>query len=126
MSCRKDIVEHAYPSRRDYADEEAIDWWRNLHAVPRRRLSDSLLLSQDDGIKVRSMWPTCDVCNKPVETFEQVFDPVSNRVLLTVRCHGEEETMRVGMDQILDLIESGCSGGRAFVRPRIPEQRKLR
>jgi len=124
MNDRKDIVEHVHPSRRDYAEEEAIDWWRNLHAWPKRRLYGTLLLSQEEGIKVAAMRPTCDVCDRLVDMFEQLLD--GRDIVLTVRCHGESETMRIGLDQILDLIAAGVPGGRAFVRLRIGETRKLR
>lgn len=124
MSDRRDIVEHVHPSRRDYADEVAIDWWKDRPRYE-RKLGRSLLLSQDEGIKLRSMWPTCDVCDKPVREMETVTSLDDRYVVMTARCHGEEETMRIGMETILELVGSGVTGGRAFVRLRIAEQGKI-
>jgi hypothetical protein len=103
---------------------KTIDWWRTRHAYPKRKLAHTLLLSQEEGIKLQTLWPVCDVCHKPVETFEWVCDGLS--CVMTVVCHGERETMHIGLDRILDLIDSAAPGGRAFVRRQMAEQRKLK
>ena len=35
--------------------------------------------------------PTCAVCHKPVETFEEVEDTFIDRVVFVARCHGQTE-----------------------------------
>lgn len=112
----KDLVEHIHPSRRDYAKEDAINWWSNRPRYE-RRMARTLLLSHDDYVRMNRLHPACAICSKPVDKFHWQFDGI--KCILIAECHGETEIMYVGLDDITDLLQNGVSGGEAFATKRI-------
>ena len=64
--------------------------------------------------------PTCDLCGRPVERFDETYDDFTARVRYRAWCHGETEYVDVNEE----VLRSGVAMtfARAFVGPRsLPE-----
>lgn len=64
-------------------------------------------------------WPTCDLCDKPVDRLESLtlIDAFEDGVVLVAHCHGEREEVRVD-PMLVEQQRGGLHFGRAFVQRR--------
>lgn len=115
MMTGKELTEHIHPSRPDHEEQEAENWWKPRPRY-KRVMNRTLLLSQTEHIKLTAMRPVCDLCDKSVDGFAWTF--TGPEVAFVATCHGEMETVKVNTEEILDMIATGVTGGRAFIRPK--------
>lgn len=64
-----------------------------------------------------SGWPRCAICGTPVQMVESVLCPISDRIRVSVMCHGEVETEYLTVFTLMD--STGVEFGTAFNQPRI-------
>jgi hypothetical protein len=64
--------------------------------------------------RARSL-PICDVCNRPVDAFEEIHEDFIDKVIFTARCHGQTERVSVSTSELCGSITLG----RAFVASKM-------
>jgi hypothetical protein len=60
-------------------------------------------------------WPTCAVCNKPVERCTRTEDHVRAKLTIVVECHGDLESVDILERELVDHADR-IKFGRAFER----------
>jgi hypothetical protein len=58
-------------------------------------------------------WPRCDKCQMPVQQFS-VYESSSTGITFVATCHGEEQTVTVPNDVLIDMLGSHVGFGTAF------------
>ena len=61
--------------------------------------------------------PICDVCNKPVDYIIRTRDEQKRREIITLVCHGEEETQY--LDDFILQIANKIEYGHAFINNKL-------
>lgn len=70
---------------------------------------------------MRMGWLTCAVCNKPVDSIEQIDDPYMDRRVFRAYCHGQVDEATLDAMTVQDSIEIKFTW--AFQRPGLEEPR---
>lgn len=65
-------------------------------------------------------WPTCAVCNKPVEKMEVFDDPMRQVRVYRAVCHGETQSAEIARFTMEDSL--AISFARAFEREAIGDE----
>jgi len=68
--------------------------------------------------------PICTVCNKPVDSIENMHDIVTLEIVWVVRCHGQSEEARLGQEYIEARGFGGLSFSKAFTAKALPPTQK--
>lgn len=63
-------------------------------------------------------WPTCAVCNKPVERMTRDDAPMMRKLTFVVECHGEVESVDLLASELVDAAER-IKFTRAFASSRL-------
>lgn len=63
-------------------------------------------------------WPTCAVCNKPVERMTRDEGPMMRKLTFVVECHGEVESVDLLASELVDAAER-IKFTRAFASSRL-------
>lgn len=50
-------------------------------------------------------WLTCAVCNKPVDSIEQIDDPYMDRRVFRAHCHGQVDEATLDAITLMDSID---------------------
>jgi len=69
-------------------------------------------------VKFTKKWPTCAVCNKPVDRLECIDNPRDNEVVYVAYCHGKRKVTRVPMRMLVHAVT--VTLGTAFAKT-LPE-----
>jgi recombinational DNA repair protein (RecF pathway) len=62
-------------------------------------------------------FPTCAICNKPVDKVETMYHPAYQGKLFRVHCHGQYEDQM--LDDMMFLGSHQVTFGKAFQKPQI-------
>jgi hypothetical protein len=68
-------------------------------------------------VKAEDVLPWCAVCDKRVDSIEEIRQPHVRKTLYIVRCHGQEERTVLGDEVILDSYS--IEVGTAFATRRL-------
>lgn len=61
----------------------------------------------------------CAVCAAPVDEIEYYDDPATLNRVISVRCHGQTETVRISATVWMTFTPDDVRWGKAFVRKKI-------
>ena len=66
------------------------------------------------SVAVSRVRPTCARCGHPVDFFEEVYESHIDKIIFTVRCHGDSERVVLSPSEAVSL-----RFGEAFQAPRL-------
>lgn len=64
--------------------------------------------------------PLCALCGRPVDFLDATPDPMSGDLVITARCHGASEEVRVPYRAMLGAEEFRAGVAFATARPALP------
>lgn len=66
------------------------------------------------------LWPICAICNKKVDDIKLEDDYMADKIVITVKCHNDFETMSLDRNFV---IHNHLDKGFAFTTKRLPDNK---